>query len=163
MGPIALVIHTKRIAGGGGGWGKGWVHYFVFLPHTCHICSVQLRVAMTPPTERELACSLPSPPLPFVSVGSPTVMWGSYRLFIAVGFVFFFGPHGASVIFLSAARKRGQTCVKTVQCISAPRSTCTQINHLSSAVGGIGLLSSLQFAVAFNFHIPQRFLWDCTH
>lgn len=78
-------------------------------------------------------------------------------------FVFFFGPHGASVIFLSAARKRGQTCVKTVQCISAPRSTCTQINHLSSAVGGIGLLSSLQFAVAFNFHIPQRFLWDCTH
>lgn len=88
---------------------------------------------------------------------------GLLQIVYSSGFLFFFGPHGASVIFLSAARKRGQTCVKTVQCISAPRSTCTQINHLSSAVGGIGLLSSLQFAVAFNFHIPQRFLWDCTH
>lgn len=88
---------------------------------------------------------------------------GLLQIVYSSGFCFVFGPHGASVIFLSAARKRGQTCVKTVQCISAPRSTCTQINHLSSAVGGIGLLSSLQFAVAFNFHIPQRFLWDCTH
>lgn len=110
MGPIALVIHTKRIAGGGGGWGKGWVHYFVFLPHTCHICSVQLRVAMTPPTERELAWSLPSPPLPFVSVGSPTVMWGSYRLFIAVGFVFFWSTWSFSHISVSCKETRPNLC-----------------------------------------------------
>lgn len=163
MGPIALVIHTKRIAGGGGGWGKGWVHYFVFLPHTCHICSVQLRVAMTPPTERAgLLFAISSSSFPFVC-GLSHCNVGLLQIVYSSGFWVFFGPHGASVIFLSAARKRGQTCVKTVQCISAPRSTCTQINHLSSAVGGIGLLSSLQFAVAFNFHIPQRFLWDCTH
>lgn len=147
--------------------GEGLGPLFCVSPaHMSHLLSAAVCGNDTTNRERAgLLFAISSSSFPFVSVGSPTVMWGSYRLFIAVGvfFFFFFGPHGASVIFLSAARKRGQTCVKTVQCISAPRSTCTQINHLSSAVGGIGLLSSLQFAVAFNFHIPQRFLWDCTH
>lgn len=161
MGPIALVIHTKRIAGVEEDGGRAGSIILCFS--RTHVTSAQCScVWQWHHQQREswpALCHL----LLFLSFcfcGLSHCNVGLLQIVYSSGFCFVFGPHGASVIFLSAARKRGQTCVKTVQCISAPRSTCTQINHLSSAVGGI---SSLQFAVAFNFHIPQRFLWDCTH
>lgn len=69
--------------------GEGLGPLFCVSPaHMSHLLSAAACGNDTTNRERELACSLPSPPLPFVSVGSPTVMWGSYRLFIAVGFFF---------------------------------------------------------------------------
>lgn len=71
--------------------GEGLGPLFCVSPaHMSHLLSAAACGNDTTNRERAgLLFAISSSSFPFVSVGSPTVMWGSYRLFIAVGFVFF--------------------------------------------------------------------------
>lgn len=72
--------------------GEGLGPLFCVSPaHMSHLLSAAACGNDTANRERAgLLFAISSSSFPFVSVDSPTVMWGSYRLFIAVGFLFFF-------------------------------------------------------------------------
>lgn len=92
--------------------GEGLGPLFCVSPaHMSHLLSAAACGNDTTNRERAgLLFAISSSSFPFVSVGSPTVMWGSYRLFIAVGFVFFWSTWSFSHISVSCKETRPNLC-----------------------------------------------------
>lgn len=88
--------------------GEGLGPLFCVSPaHMSHLLSAAACGNDTTNRERAgLLFAISSSSFPFVSVGSPTVMWGSYRLFIAVGFGFFWSTWSFSHISVSCKETR---------------------------------------------------------
>lgn len=87
--------------------GEGLGPLFCVSPaHMSHLLSAAACGNDTTNRERAgLLFAISSSSFPFVSVGSPTVMWGSYRLFIAVG-GFFWSTWSFSHISVSCKETR---------------------------------------------------------
>lgn len=122
----------------------------LFLLHTCDSWLVQLCVAMTPPTEK--------PPLfllfSFVSVGFPTVMWGFYRLI----FFFILVHVELQLYFYQLQESKAKPAERQSGTFLSQNCMCT---NKSSSQSSWWHWAALWFGFAFNFHIPQQFLWDC--